>query len=219
MPVSRSISVPPWCCGTGQGPYARAGRPGGRGLPGRAAPTSTRTPPRWWRTVASPRRWRRRRGVAPVRAEELRAARRAAAGRRRPWPICNAPSDGTMISGDDALLDREVMAVLVAGHDRRTRAGAVDRERTRSSRPVTAPMSCSRCPAPMRPKGFRRCRDHLNGGLPLHPSIAALVNGLRLRLPIIATTLGTFETASAVASTRGPGHGDVAAQDRHRAGS
>ena len=43
----------------------------------------------------------------------------------------------------------------------------------------------------------------LNGGLPLHPSIATLVSGLGLRLPIIATSFGTFETASAVAATRG----------------
>jgi len=43
----------------------------------------------------------------------------------------------------------------------------------------------------------------LNGGLELHPSIAALVSGLGLRLPIVATALGTFETASAVASARG----------------
>jgi len=43
----------------------------------------------------------------------------------------------------------------------------------------------------------------LNGGLELHPSIAALVSGLGLRLPMIATSLGTFETASAVASARG----------------
>ena len=37
----------------------------------------------------------------------------------------------------------------------------------------------------------------------MHPSIAALVAGLRLRLPIVATTLGTFETAEAAASARG----------------
>lgn len=43
----------------------------------------------------------------------------------------------------------------------------------------------------------------LNGGLALHPSIAALVDGLRLRLPIIATDLGTFATAGAVAGARG----------------
>jgi phosphate acetyltransferase len=43
----------------------------------------------------------------------------------------------------------------------------------------------------------------LNGGFELHHSIGALVAGLRLRLPIIATKLGTFDTASAVASARG----------------
>ena len=56
----------------------------------------------------------------------------------------------------------------------------------------------------MRPKGFRRCPCIvLNGGFELHPSIAALVSGLRLRLPIVATTLGTYDTASAAASARG----------------
>jgi len=43
----------------------------------------------------------------------------------------------------------------------------------------------------------------LNGGLPLHPSIAALVAGLRLRLPMVSTTLGTYEAAGSVASARG----------------
>jgi phosphate acetyltransferase len=43
----------------------------------------------------------------------------------------------------------------------------------------------------------------LNGALELHPSIAALVTGLRLRLPIITTDLGTYDTASAAASARG----------------
>lgn len=43
----------------------------------------------------------------------------------------------------------------------------------------------------------------LNGGFQLHPAIAALVSGLRLRLPVIATALGTYDTASAAASARG----------------
>ena len=43
----------------------------------------------------------------------------------------------------------------------------------------------------------------LNGALKMHPAIAKLVSGLRLRLPIIATTTGTFETAIAAASARG----------------
>lgn len=43
----------------------------------------------------------------------------------------------------------------------------------------------------------------LNGGLELHPAIASLVSGLGLRLPIVATEYGTFETASRVAGARG----------------
>ncbi|CQA00770.1 Probable phosphate acetyltransferase (PTA) [Mycobacteroides abscessus] len=43
----------------------------------------------------------------------------------------------------------------------------------------------------------------LNGGLKLHPRIADLVDGIGLRLPIIETDSGTFETASAAAHARG----------------
>ncbi len=56
----------------------------------------------------------------------------------------------------------------------------------------------------MRPRAFQSLSCIiLNGGFELHPSIAALVAGLRLRLPIITTQLGTYETASAAASARG----------------
>ena len=110
---------------------------------------------------------------------------------------------GTMISGDDALLDREVMAVLVAGMtaehvlERLTESVAVITPGDRSD--VVLAVSSAHAAA-----GLPSLSTViLNGGLPLHPAIAALVNGLGLRLPIIATSLGTFETASAVASTRG----------------
>ena len=43
----------------------------------------------------------------------------------------------------------------------------------------------------------------LNGGLPLHPSIAKLVAGLGLRLPIVATELGTYDTARAASTAKG----------------
>jgi phosphate acetyltransferase len=43
----------------------------------------------------------------------------------------------------------------------------------------------------------------VNGGFALHPSTAALVSGLGVRLPIIATRLGTYDTASAVGAARG----------------
>ena len=111
--------------------------------------------------------------------------------------------DGSLVSGDDALLDREVMAVLVAGMtaehvlERLSEAAAVITPGDRSD--VVLAVSSAHAA-----EGFPSLSTViLNGGLPLHPSIASLVSGLGLRLPMIATTLGTFETASAVASTRG----------------
>src|SRR6185312_9577714 len=126
-------------------------------------------------------------------------------------PVLDAPSaadlqravNGTLISGDEALLDREVMSVLVAGMtadhvvERLTEGAAVITPGDRSD--VVLAVSSAHAA-----EGFPSLSTViLNGGLPLHPSIAALVNGLGLRLPIIATALGTFDTASAVASTRG----------------
>ncbi|HEY7051537.1 MAG TPA: phosphate acetyltransferase [Mycobacterium sp.] len=111
--------------------------------------------------------------------------------------------DGTLVSGDEYLLDREVMAVLVAGMtadhvvERLSEGAAVITPGDRSD--VVLAVSSAHAA-----EGFPSLSTViLNGDLPLHPSIAALVNGLGLRLPMIATRLGTFETASAVASTRG----------------
>lgn len=110
---------------------------------------------------------------------------------------------GTLISGDDALLGREVLDVLVAGMtaehllERLTEGVAVVTPGDRSD-VVLAVMSAHAA------EGFPSLSAViLNGGLELHPSIAALVDGLRLRLPIVATGLDTFETARAVASARG----------------
>lgn len=110
---------------------------------------------------------------------------------------------GTLISGDEALLGREVMSVLVAGMtaehviERLTDGSAVITPGDRSD-VVLAVASAHAA------EGFPSLSCViLNGGLPLHPAIAALVSGLGLRLPMIATTSGTYETASAVASARG----------------
>jgi phosphate acetyltransferase len=110
---------------------------------------------------------------------------------------------GTLINGDEALLGREVLDVLVAGMtaehvlERLTEGVAVVTPGDRSD-VVLAVMSAHAA------EGFPSLSAViLNGGLELHRSIAALVDGLRLRLPIVATGLGTFETASAVASARG----------------
>jgi len=126
-------------------------------------------------------------------------------------PLLVAPSvadlqhavGGTVIRGDPALMTREVMGVLVAGMtaehvlERLTYGVAVITPGDRSD-VVLAVVSAHAA------EGFPSLSCIiLNGGLELHPSIAALVSGLGLRLPIVATDLGTFETASAVASARG----------------
>ena len=111
--------------------------------------------------------------------------------------------DGTPISGDAQLREREVMGILVAGMtadhvlERLGDGMAVITPGDRSD-VVLAVASAHAA------EGFPSLSCIIiNGGLELHPSIAALVAGLRLRLPIVATTLGTFETAEAAASARG----------------
>jgi phosphate acetyltransferase len=111
--------------------------------------------------------------------------------------------NGTLVTGDTELMSREVMGVVVAGMtadhvlERLREATAVVTPGDRSD-VVLAVASAHAA------EGFPSLSCIiLNGGFELHRSIAALVAGLRLRLPIIATTLGTFETASAVGSARG----------------
>ena len=126
-------------------------------------------------------------------------------------PLLVAPSvaelqaavDGTVLRGDPALLSREAMDVLVAGMtaehvvERLTEGVAVITPGDRSD-VVLAVVSAHAA------EGFPSLSCViLNGGLELNPSIASLVSGLGLRLPIITTTFGTFETASRVASARG----------------
>ncbi|WP_454561168.1 phosphate acetyltransferase [Mycobacterium haemophilum] len=126
-------------------------------------------------------------------------------------PLLSAPTvtelktavTGTPISGDAPLWDREVTDVLVAGM-------TVDHvlERLHDGIAVITPGDRSdvvlAVTSAHAAEGFPALSCIiLNGGFELHPSIAALVSGLRLRLPIIATALGTYETASAAASARG----------------
>ena len=126
-------------------------------------------------------------------------------------PLLVAPSvaelqtavEGTVLRGDPALLTREAMDVLVAGMtaehvlERLTEGVAVITPGDRSD-VVLAVVSAHAA------EGFPSLSCViLNGGLELHPSIASLVSGLGLRLPIITTRFGTFETASRVASARG----------------
>lgn len=126
-------------------------------------------------------------------------------------PLLVAPSvaelqeavDGTVIGGDPALLTREAMHVLVAGMtaehvlERLQESTAVITPGDRSDVVLTVVSAHAA-------EGFPSLSCViLNGGLELHPSIASLVSGLGLRLPIVTTGFGTFETASRVAAARG----------------
>ena len=111
--------------------------------------------------------------------------------------------DGALVHGDPSLLGREVLHVMVAGMtadhllERLKEASAVITPGDRSD-VILAVASAHAA------EGFPSISTLiLNGGLPIHREIARLVTGLGLRLPIIATELGTFATASAVAYTRG----------------
>ncbi|WP_094289008.1 phosphate acetyltransferase [Mycobacterium lehmannii] len=126
-------------------------------------------------------------------------------------PLLVAPSvaelqqavEGELISGDPALLSREAMDLMVAGMtaervlERLSEGVAVIAAGDRSD--VVLALASAHAA-----EGFPSLSCIiLNGGLELHPSIAALVSGLGLRLPIIATEFRTFETASRVAAARG----------------
>ncbi len=126
-------------------------------------------------------------------------------------PLLSAPTvaeleqavDGTPVSGEASLREREVMSVLVAGM-------TADHvlERLRDGMAVITPGD--RSDVLLAVASAHAAENFpslscivLNGGFELHPSIAALVAGLRLRLPIIAAAAGTYDTASAAASARG----------------
>ncbi|OBH14722.1 MULTISPECIES: phosphate acetyltransferase [unclassified Mycobacterium] len=126
-------------------------------------------------------------------------------------PLLSAPTvaelekavGGTPVSGEESLREREVTGVLVAGMtadhvlERLGDGMAVITPGDRSD-VVLAVASAHAA------EGFPSLSCIiLNGGFRLHPSIASLVAGLRLRLPIIGTTLGTYDTASAAAAARG----------------
>jgi len=126
-------------------------------------------------------------------------------------PLLSAPTvaelegavSGTPVSGEYSLREREVTGVMVAGM-------TADHvlERLRDGMAVITPGDRSdvvlAVASAHAAEGFPSLSCIvLNGGFELHPSIAALVAGLRLRLPIVATALGTYDAASAAASTRG----------------
>ncbi len=126
-------------------------------------------------------------------------------------PILSAPSvadlmvacDGTLVSGDPSLLAREatgfVVAAMTLPHvlDRLFEGAVVI---TPGDRPeivlgvLTAHVSAT----------FPQSSGIvLNGGIPLAPQVARLLEGIGATMPIVATDLGTHATTSALNAVRG----------------
>lgn len=108
-----------------------------------------------------------------------------------------------MYSGDEELLDREALKVMVGGMtvehilERLTEGTVVITPADRSD-VLLALVNANAA------QGFPRLSGIiLNGGLRPHPMIEALVRGLKPTLPIIACEQGTYETARTAAHTRG----------------
>lgn len=111
--------------------------------------------------------------------------------------------DGSLFSGDPELLHREALRVMVGGM-----TAEHILERLTEGTVVIAPADRSDVLLAMvnahEAEGFPSLAGIImNGGLMPHPAIAKLMAGLKPRLPILTTGLGTFDTASAAAQTRG----------------
>ncbi|MGL4306693.1 MAG: phosphate acetyltransferase [Mycobacteriaceae bacterium] len=110
---------------------------------------------------------------------------------------------GELYSGDPELLQREALTVLVGGMTaehilERLTEGVVVVVPADRSDVLLALVTAHEA------EGFPSLAGIiLNGGLLPHPAIASLVAGLKPRLPIVITDLGTYKTASAAAKTRG----------------
>ena len=111
--------------------------------------------------------------------------------------------DGRLYSGDPALLDREVMAVMVGGM-----TGDRILERLVDGMVVIVP--ADRTDAVLAilgahaAEGFPSLAGMIwNGGLLPNSAMDRLVHGMRSTLPIVCTDHGTYDTARVAADTRG----------------
>ncbi|WP_040792892.1 phosphate acetyltransferase [Nocardia paucivorans] len=116
--------------------------------------------------------------------------------------LCEAIG-GEMYSGDPELLNREALRVLVGGM-----TAEHILERLSDGVVVIAPGDRSDVLLSVvnahEAEGFPSLSGIImNGGLLPHPAVARLMSGLKPRLPILTTTLGTYETAGAAHRTRG----------------
>ncbi|HLS14200.1 MAG TPA: phosphate acetyltransferase [Beutenbergiaceae bacterium] len=126
-------------------------------------------------------------------------------------PLLSAPSvrdlmhavGGTLLAGDAELLDREAEELIVGGMtmehilDRLTEGAVVIVPGDRSD-VILAMLSATAADSFPSLAGLI-----LNGGFPPAPQVTRLVSGMGVRMPMISTSLGTFETASRSAQTKG----------------
>ncbi|MEV5648333.1 phosphate acetyltransferase [Nocardia sp. NPDC052254] len=150
----------------------------------------------------------------PERLEEVREALSVAdcpSWTMPEVPLLTAPTmrelceaiDGQVYSGDPELLQREALTVMVGGMtaehilERLTDGVAVIVPGDRSD-VLLGLVNAHEA------EGFPSLSGIImNGGMLPDPAIARLMEGLKPKLPILTTELGTFDTASAAARTRG----------------
>ncbi|WP_460697526.1 phosphate acetyltransferase [Nocardia thraciensis] len=126
-------------------------------------------------------------------------------------PLLTAPTmselcaaiGGELYSGDPELMQREALSVMVGGM-----TAEHILERLSDSVAVIVPGDRSDALLALvnahEAEGFPSLSGIvMNGGMPPHPAIARLIEGLKPKLPILTTRLGTFDTAGAVSRTRG----------------
>ena len=111
--------------------------------------------------------------------------------------------DGHLLQGDEALLSREAMSVVIAAMTvenvlPRLVEGAVVVIPADRSEMLLAVLTAHASDTFPSLAGIV-----LNGGFDLSPSVAKLIAGLDEALPIITTDLGTYPTAQKITQTRG----------------
>jgi phosphate acetyltransferase len=157
----------------------------------------------------------------PDRLDEIAAAVSAVVGTGAPvWALPEdrmlvAPSmadilralDGTLLKGDEQLLVREALGVVVAGMSMvnvlpRLTEGAVVVIPADRTEVLVAALLANQSGTFPRLSGIV-----LNGPFPVPEDVLRLIDGLGSSLPIVTTDLGTYETAVRVMSARGRASG------------
>ncbi|WP_227997400.1 phosphate acetyltransferase [Nocardia australiensis] len=116
--------------------------------------------------------------------------------------LCTA-IDGEMYSGDPELLHREALKIMVGGM---TAEHILERlvDGVVVIAPGDRPDVLLSVVNAHEAEGFPSLSGIImNGGMLPHPAVARLMHGLKPKLPILTTALGTYDTASAAYRTRG----------------